>query len=48
MGHELGTQQLNNRPITQWVAEQAALCAPDRIYWCDGSVAEKEDRKSVV
>ena len=42
MGHELGTQQLNNRHITQWVAEQAGLCAPDRIYWCDGSVAEKD------
>ena len=41
MGNELGTQQLNNCHITRWVAEQAALCQPDRIFWCDGSVEEK-------
>ena len=42
MGNELGTQQLNNCHITRWVAEQAALCQPDRIFWCDGSVEEKD------
>jgi len=42
MGNELGTQQLNNRHITEWVTAQAALCQPDRIFWCDGSVEEKD------
>jgi phosphoenolpyruvate carboxykinase (GTP) len=42
MGNELGTRKLTNPHIIEWVGEQAALCGPDRIYWCDGSVEEKD------
>ena len=27
---------VKNRQLTAWVDEIAALCKPDRIYWCDG------------
>lgn len=38
----LGENRPNNGHVLQWVEQQAALCQPDRIFWCDGSEAEKE------
>ncbi len=31
---------VKNQRLLKWVAEAAALCKPDTIYWCDGSQGE--------
>ncbi len=31
---------VKNARLIAWVADMAALCKPDSIYWCDGSQAE--------
>jgi phosphoenolpyruvate carboxykinase (GTP) len=38
----LGKSQPTNPHVLRWVKEQAAVCRPDRVFWCDGSEAEKE------
>ena len=40
-GLELGTPSyVKNAKLIAWVADMAALCKPQVIYWCDGSQAE--------
>ncbi len=36
------TPNTKNQAVLSWVQEQAKLCQPDKIYWCNGSDAEKE------
>src|ERR1035437_6902251 len=35
-----GTGMTKNKALLAWVQEITALCAPDRVHWCDGSQAE--------
>jgi phosphoenolpyruvate carboxykinase (GTP) len=38
----LGAKNTSHPGISAWVEKMAALCKPDRIFWCSGSEIEKE------
>jgi phosphoenolpyruvate carboxykinase (GTP) len=39
---QIGARNTDHPATTAWVEKAEALCRPDRIFWCDGSDAEKE------
>jgi phosphoenolpyruvate carboxykinase (GTP) len=39
MPHD-GAPRTTHRRLLAWVDEMAQLCAPERVYWCDGSQTE--------
>jgi phosphoenolpyruvate carboxykinase (GTP) len=39
---QLGQKNTHNQAVLDWVEEMSKLCQPDRIFWCDGSAAEKD------
>jgi phosphoenolpyruvate carboxykinase (GTP) len=43
MNTEHGQRKPQNISVQRWVAEIAELCQPERIFWCDGSAAEKAE-----
>lgn len=40
--HTLGSCNTTNAAVKKWVDQMVALCQPDKIFWCDGSLPEKE------
>jgi GTP-dependent phosphoenolpyruvate carboxykinase len=42
MSKPISTPTEINPAVRRWVEEQVKLCQPDKIFWCDGSEAEKE------
>jgi phosphoenolpyruvate carboxykinase (GTP) len=37
---KMGTRNTTNPAVISWVEEMTKLCAPERVYWCNGSKTE--------
>src|SRR5882762_9595738 len=37
---ETASYPVTHAELNSWIAEITALCTPEHVYWCDGSVAE--------
>jgi phosphoenolpyruvate carboxykinase (GTP) len=35
-------QNMVNEYVQRWIDKMVAMCTPDRVYWCDGSLAERQ------
>src|SRR5688500_14782189 len=44
----LGQTQPANEILRAWVEKMRGHCQPDRVFWCDGSEAEKEHLTSLA
>ncbi len=45
---EFGSQAIANTHVQQWVEKMAAITQPSRIFWCDGSEAERDHLYTVA
>ena len=41
MEQGFGLMEPGNRHVREFVEKYRQLCQPDRVFWCDGSEAEK-------
>jgi len=42
MSAQFGNPNCTNEAVISWVEKMAKICGPERLFWCDGSAAERE------